>query len=274
MPKTVEKPISGSLSGSINSPYGEALSFSPSQASVAGIANPYDEIKASSEFKYNFSFWLSRIVQGIFYPVFYVAYRIAFSLRINGKENLKDIKGPIIFISNHIGMFDSFIFDLFVPPFTAIPPFRFMGTKKFEILSLNILKYTGIVDVIYKLFGVFEVSYGEGAEKALIPAYDIIKHGGTVAIFPEGKLWRYDRYGTGKGEKEPIGPFKWGAAILAKNTGSVVVPVSFKQHSRNFWRDYLSVNIGKPFYVEGGKSPEVISAEMRERVVGLYWNIN
>ncbi len=215
---------------------------------------------------YLISYWVSFVVQGIFYPIFYVGYRLAFSLSIKGKGNLRGIKGPVIFIANHIGIHDSFVFDLFTRPFSNIPPYRFMGTSKFEIMYLKVFKYLGIIEIVYKLFGVFKVNYGEGAEKALVPAYEIIKNNGTVVIFPEGKIWpRWN-------DTMPVGPFKWGAAFLAKNTGAIVVPVSFHQHSKNFIRDYLDVKIGEPYYVNPEMAPEKIAEEMREKVLGLYKN--
>ncbi len=274
MEKTVEQgveqelPTSGILS--------DVAAIQADVAAGAQIAAQAAAAKqsAGSKFKYKFEYWLSRIVQGVFWPVFYVGYHAAFSMRINGKENIKNLKGPVIFVANHIGVYDSFMFDMFAPPFSAISPFRFMGTTKFKIWYLAILKYTGIVHLVYALFGVFKVNYGEGVETALIPAYEIIRNGGTVAIFPEGKVWKYEERGlgaeTGDNHHEAIGPFKWGAAVLAKNTGAVVVPVSLRKHAKNMFRDYLTITIGKPYFVDRAATAEVIAGEMREKVVGGY----
>jgi len=225
----------------------------------------------SGGFKYWVPYYIAYFFQGVCYPFFYIGYHLAFTLRIKGKENLKGIKGPVIFVANHISVYDSFIFDLFVPPFSKTPPFRFMGTRKFNIWYLKILKYTGLIHLIYWLFGVFEVTYGQGVDIALVPAYEIIKNGGTVAIFPEGRVWRYDRYNRGVGEKEPIGPFKWGAAVLAKNTSALVIPVSFNQHPRNMFRDFIDVRIGKPYRVNQAQTPEALADEMHE-IVKMQFN--
>jgi 1-acyl-sn-glycerol-3-phosphate acyltransferase len=214
---------------------------------------------------YLLSYVVSYFVQGIFHPIFFIGYHSFFNLNILGKEKLRTIKGPIIFVSNHIGVYDSFIFDLFVPAFSqSITPFRFMGTTQFEIFYMNILKYTGIVHLVYLLFGVFNVTYGKGAEKALRPAYNIIKNGGTVAIFPEGKVW------TSKGKEDKVGPFKWGAAILAKNTGAVVIPVAFNKEDKRFFRDKLTVSIGDPYHVDITDSPEELADDMRQHVLNLF----
>lgn len=225
----------------------------------------------ASKWRHKAAYWLAFIFQGITWPLFYIGYHLAFNLRIHGKENLRGVKGPVIFVANHIGVFDSFIFDLFVPPFTSIPPFRFMGTSQFDILYLKIMNYTGIINLIYWVFGVFKVTYGKGAEVALIPAYGILKEGGTVAMFPEGVVWRYDRYDRGIGKKEPVGPFKRGAGLLAKNTGAIVIPVALNQHPKNMFRDNLDVMIGKPYAVDRTQTAEALADEMKRKVEKLFY---
>lgn len=221
------------------------------------------------QMRYQFRYFFSYITQGIFYPVFFILYNAFFKLTINGKERLKDIKGPVIFISNHIGFYDSFIFDLFVLPFSRIPPFRFMGTTKVIALYLRILKYTGILYLVYLLFGVIKVTYGKGAEIATIPAANVINRGGTVVIFPEGKIWTKKL--KNESGNEPVGPFKWGAAILARNTGALVVPVSFRLSGEGwFIRKKLVVSIGESFRVDKYEKPEVVADEMRNKVIDLY----
>lgn len=218
--------------------------------------------KISLFFEHTFPYF----VQSMFVPIFAIIYYSIFDLKINGRENLINTRGPMLFVSNHISFYDSFIFDLFVHPFSHILPFRFMGSRVFIVPFLAVLKLIGIVDLVYFLFGVFRVTPGEGAEKSLKHAYEIIKRGGTVAMYPEGRIWHPTNV-----HPEEIGPFKWGAAILARNTGVQVIPVAMKRtYIKNGWRTKIEVNIGKPFHVDTYKTPEVLADEMRERVVRLY----
>ncbi len=210
-------------------------------------------------------------IQGICAPFFNIIYRLCFALTIRGKENLKHTKGPMLFISNHIGFYDSFMFDMFVPPFSHIAPFRFMGSRRFIVPFLALLKCIGVIDVVYLLFGVFRITPGEGAEKSLKKAYEIIKNEGTVVMYPEGRIWVPSTV-----HPEAIGPFKWGAAILAKNTGVQVVPVSMKKTIRTDSKGFMKVrrgidiSIGKPFHVDASKAPEEIAADMRDKVIELF----
>lgn len=218
--------------------------------------------KISLFFEHTFPFF----VQSMFVPIFAILYYSIFNLKISGRENLKKTKGPMLFVSNHISFYDSFIFDLFVHPFSHILPFRFMGSRVFIVPMLAVLKVIGIIDIVYFLFGVFRVTPGEGAEKSLKHAYEIIKRGGTVAMYPEGKIWSPTNV-----HPEEVGPFKWGAAILAKNTGVQVIPVSMKRTANPAnWRTKIEVHIGKPYHVDGNKAPEILASEMRDKVVELY----
>jgi 1-acyl-sn-glycerol-3-phosphate acyltransferase len=209
------------------------------------------------------------ITQSIFNPIFKLVYGVVFDLQIKGRRNLKGLKGPTLFISNHIGFYDSFIFDLFVQPFSHFLPFRFMGSRKFIVPMLMVLKMIGLIDLVYFFFGVFRITPGEGAEKSLKKAYEIVRNKGTVVMYPEGKIWRPTHV-----HPEPIGPFKWGAAILAKNTGVQVIPVSFKKIKQAGKKTILEVNIGKMFFVDQTKKPEEIADDMRGVVVGLYDGTN
>lgn len=218
--------------------------------------------KISLFFEHTFPYF----VQSMFVPIFSIIYYTLFDLKIHGKENLKKTRGPMLFISNHISFYDSFIFDLFVHPFSHILPFRFMGSRVFIVPFLAVLKLIGVVDLVYLLFGVFRITPGEGAEKSLKHAYEIVKRGGTVAMYPEGRIWHPTNV-----HPEEIGPFKWGAGILAKNTGVQVVPVAMKRTVvKGAWRTKLDVYIGRPYHVNGEDAPEVIAEKMRKKVVELY----
>lgn len=210
-------------------------------------------------------------VQSVCAPFFFLIYHLVFVLRIKGQENLDGTAGPMLFVSNHVGFYDSFVFDLFVSPFSHIMPFRFMGSRRFIVPFLAVLKLIGVIDLVYLLFGVFRITPGEGAEKSLKKAYEIIKNKGTVVMYPEGRIWHPTNV-----HPEAIGPFKWGAAILAKNTGVQVVPVSFRKTIRTDSKGYMKVrrgmdvSIGRPFFVDQNKAPEAIADDMRNKVIELF----
>ena len=249
--------------GAVNATTIESSETSDS-ASVANFLTKnwfYDLIE---DFSYFIRHYASLVTQALFYPIFYFLYHAIFDLQINGQKNLKDLERPLLFVSNHIAFYDSFIFDLFTSPFTKIPPYHFMGTTQVTTWYLKIFKYSGLTYFVFLLFGVLKVTYGQGAEKAIVPTLNVIGRGGTVAIFPEGRIWDQKKTGL------EIGPFKWGAAMIALKTGVTVVPVSMKKIVRPLKRTQIIVNIGEPYTVDRFDTPEEVADEMREKVIGLY----
>lgn len=240
----------------------------------ASIESPYQAaIKAeaakrrSNPIAAAIAHWTALIVQVVCYPLFYAGYNTAFKLEIHGAEKLKDVKGPVLFISNHIAPFDSFLFDIFVSPFSKLPPFRFMGTTRFAAPMLKILNALGIVGLIYLLFGVLKVTRGQGVEKAVAPAVDVVKKGGTVCVFPEGQMWDASKNAL------PIGPFKWGAAHIALQTSVQIIPVALKREGKRTFRDRLVASIGDAYHADMSSTPEHVADDMRHKVLELHTKI-
>lgn len=205
------------------------------------------------------SHWTSRIVQNIGTIFFRVLFHSFFKMQIKGAKWMRRAHGPALIVSNHIAPYDSFMFHLFFRIGSPLLPLRFMGVLKFSVPFLNFLSRIGVVQVIYLLFGVFVIIQGEGVEKALVNARRILKQGGTVVIFPEGRMSRNGQ----------IGEFKQGAAILAKETGVQVIPVSVKKTKRAV-RNLIHINVGKPFAIEKSMSTEDAIQKMRDTVLNLH----
>ena len=103
--------------------------------------------------------------------------------------------------------------------------------------------------------GVITVQQGLGVSKNLEPAKKALRGGAVIAMFPEGRMY-YD---------DTIGPFKWGAAILAEETNTPIIPFAIRKHGRK-----VIINIGKPFNVDHTKGPTENTEIMRDVVVGLF----
>lgn len=181
----------------------------------------------------------ARITQYITWPFFLLFFNSFLDVRIKGREKFKKIKGPFIIISNHVAYYDSFLFRLILGPITPHLPLRFMAATKFERKTINFLSSIGVIDFIYSLFGVFTVVPGLGIEKNIEKAKEIIKIGGNVVIFPEGRVSKNGQ----------IGPFKKGAAALKKATGAIVIPISFKLGKCNILRKRININVGEEIVV-------------------------
>jgi acyl-[acyl-carrier-protein]-phospholipid O-acyltransferase/long-chain-fatty-acid--[acyl-carrier-protein] ligase len=181
-----------------------------------------------------------------------------FRIEVRNKQNLIGVRPPAILISNHIRFYDSFLYRIAVGLWSPLSPLRFMGVTKFNSPALNFLSRIGVVQTIYFFMGVVTVVTGLGTSKNLEEAKRAIRGGAVIAMFPEGRMY-YD---------DTVGPFKWGAAILAEETDVPLMPFAIRKHGRR-----IIINIGKSFYVDKQKGPTENTEIMRDVIVGLFNDI-
>lgn len=172
----------------------------------------------------------TKISQFISWFFFKPLFSSLFKIHYTGRENIISLRGPLLIISNHIAFYDSFLFRIMPGLFSRLLPFRFMGVMKFRNPLLNFFVYTGIIPIIYAIFGVFVVVKGRGIEEGIKEAREIINNKGVVVMFPEGF--------TTEGVR--IEEFKKGAAALALATQVPVIPVALRKDGGNVY-----INIGK-----------------------------
>lgn len=208
--------------------------------------------------------YVAKVTQGFGTIFFRILYSILFKIEIFGKENIANEKGPMIIVSNHVVFFDSFIFHLFFAPNASLLPLRFMAVTKFQVPFLNFLSKIRVIHFIYLLFGVFVVKQGEGLEKNLQNAVDILKRGGTVTIFPAGHM---------RGDNS-LGEFKRGAAALAQLTDSPVIPVAIKRVREKGKRTRFTLLVGKKFKMDKHQSFEQGTAFIRSKIEELHNQIS
>jgi 1-acyl-sn-glycerol-3-phosphate acyltransferase len=201
----------------------------------------------------------ARVTQFISWPLFFVLFHVLFDVRTTGRANFRAVKSPFIVIANHISFYDSFLFRLILGFATPHLPLRFMGVTNFNWRFLNFLSSIGVVDFIYGLFGVFTIVPGRGIERNLEEAREIIRAGGNIVIYPEGKIVI----------EHGVAPFKKGAAVLQLETGVSVIPVSFNE-KRNWLRRQISINIGGPMSMLDGRSVEEVTESFHAAISELY----
>ncbi|MBU6232469.1 1-acyl-sn-glycerol-3-phosphate acyltransferase [Patescibacteria group bacterium] len=209
------------------------------------------------------------VTQFLTWPILFPLFHILFSLSIRGRENFRAVRGSFIVVSNHVAFYDSFLFRMILGAWTPHLPLRFMAVSKFRWRWLNFLSRMGVIKFIYSLFGVFTVVPGRGIGKNLEEARKIIADGGNVAIFAEGGIYTGPENARCRPGMCGVGPFKKGAAVLQKETGVSVVPVSFRVFP-SFFRRRIVVNVGGPMNLLPGRSVEEITRSFHSAVEGLY----
>jgi long-chain acyl-CoA synthetase len=168
--------------------------------------------------------WWARAFRRVHLPVWVLPMTRAFAwMRIEGREHLRDLQGPVIFASNHQSFMDGPVIMAALPPrwrYTLAPA---MGKEMFAAHFFpadhgrlawftNSLNY--YLAVLF--FNAFPLPQREaGARQTLRYIGELMADGMSVLIFPEGR-----RTQTGV-----IDSFRPGIGMIAARLGAPVVPV-------------------------------------------------
>lgn len=177
-------------------------------------------------------------------------------VRVEGRENLNDLDGPVLFASNHQGYFDTPVLFMAMPwkwRHRLAPAMR----KEFFDAHFHPERFPWYNVLTSKLnfylschvFNAVPIPQREtGARQSLRYLGEIASEGQCPLFFPEGKH-SYD---------ESIGRFLPGVAMIAARLGLPVVPIRIRGSNRvlhpawSFPRPgFVRVRIGKPVRLEG-----------------------
>ncbi|WGD37975.1 lysophospholipid acyltransferase family protein [Lysinibacter sp. HNR] len=160
--------------------------------------------------------------------------RFAYRIRVVGKHNVPT-RGAVLFASNHLAARDSIIIPLAVPRRV-----QFLAKSHyFERARV----FGRIQRWFFNTIGAVPVKRGAGgaAQTSLNVGRDILRSGGTFAIYPEGTRSRDGRLYRGR----------TGVAWLALETGATVIPVGLIGSDRG--------RLLRPDGTPGKKSPITVS---------------
>lgn len=165
----------------------------------------------------------------------WIAMKIAFSVKLEGKENIpKDTN--CIFASNHRT--------------NADPPLISCGLKgKHSFMAKEELFKNKLFGWLIRNLGAFPVSRGKGDMAVLDTAVERLENGCNLMIFPEGTRSKDGKVHRGHS----------GAAVIAARSGKPVIPVGIVFGEKLKFRTKITVKYGKPIipadYVEVSDTP-------------------
>ncbi|QQG49870.1 MAG: 1-acyl-sn-glycerol-3-phosphate acyltransferase [Candidatus Berkelbacteria bacterium] len=189
-------------------------------------------------------------------------------LEVIGRENLREASRPLIVVSNHESHIDPQLVGVALLSRPSLFPLRFMAKNKiFYIPGLNLLIW---------MLGAFMAHRRKGIERSLRTPLHILKHNGSVMMFPEGKVIP---------ERAKLGEGKRGAAMLALMTGSAILPLSINApHDLPpfipfaLGRPRIIIRIGEPFYLNNIDYPDLSDGNTKkatkaimEKIAELYF---
>lgn len=165
--------------------------------------------------------------------------------RVNSQERLKNVKGPIIVTANHESHLDPILVGLALLSQIRLFPIRFMAKKEFFSIPL--------FNILIWIFGSFKARRGEKLEHSLATSKKILDLGGTIMMFPEGKIVP---------ERGQLGVGKRGAAALSILTGAKILPLAVHVPTRlNLWRFLFTFRQAKKIRVTVGEAYNLNSAD-------------
>lgn len=217
---------------------------------------------------------LSWLRIALLYLIVLPATRIMGWPRISGKEHLRNVHGPLVFICNHVTMVDHALVLLALPGrFRTRMAIAMDGEQLREWLHPQpgtglltrlrcLLKYVSVVF----FFNVFSMPQKSGFRRSFIFAGEMMDQGSSLLVFPEGQRTKHGA----------LNPFMPGTGLLIQKLGAPVVPMridglwKLKRANRHFaWPGEVSVIIGKPVTYSPQQDPQAIAADLAEHVTGL-----
>jgi long-chain acyl-CoA synthetase len=233
-----------------------------------GAPYPYPTWSHKAPFR-----WLRAI---LFYTVVLPITRGMSRMRVEGRERLDELTGPVLFVANHVTLADHALILAALPVHLrhrlaiAMEGERLRGWLRPPagtnlLTSLRLLAQYVLVTTF---FYVFPLPKHSGFRRSFAYAGACVERGESVLVFPEGEraprgLMRMNRFKTGIG-------------MLAQELGVPVVPVKLhglyelKRRKQYFAsRGQVAVVFGEPVRFDAGVEAAQIAAELERRVAQL-----
>lgn len=194
--------------------------------------------------------------------------------KVIGRENLRDLRGPALVVSNHVAYLDVG-FILYALPWRL----RNRLATAMEGEQLRVMRHPGPDVPAWRrpfkrlsyyltiaLFNVFPLPKTTGFREAFAYAGESADRGYSVLIFPEGL-----RTTTGE-----MAEFRSGIGLLANRLGLPIIPMrlddmfELKIRKQRFARPgTIKVRVGKPVRFAPGTDPEQIARDLQQIVRNL-----
>lgn len=195
-------------------------------------------------------------------------------VRVRGKEKFKDLRGPLLFVSNHISMVDHALI------LSALPGRfrrRLAIAMEGEVLRewvhppesagwFTRLRSLAEYALVVTFFNVFPLPKKSGFRRSFAYAGEMMDRGSSVLVFPEGT----------RSEDGFMNPFMTGSGLLASRLNVPVVPVKIdglfelKRDKRHFaWPGQVSITFGEAINFAEADNAAEIASEMERRVKEL-----
>jgi long-chain acyl-CoA synthetase len=193
--------------------------------------------------------------------------------RVRGRENLENIRGPLLFICNHVTQVDvGFVLAALPMRFRHRLAVAMLGEMLQEMKNPSGMSFIkrSIEKISYglvvALFNVFPLPQKTGFRESFAFAGESVDRGCSILVFPEGMR-------TKNGQ---ISPFRAGVGLLAMNLNLPVVPIridglyELKKAGKKFSRPgSVTVTIGSAMRFDNETDPMKIARILADNMEKL-----
>lgn len=168
------------------------------------IAEKYEYVPKS----YIFKFFSNLVYYGIAFPILKLVTKLVYDLKIEGKENIRNLNCGAVSVSNHVLILDCAMVGLA------------SGLKKVYYTTLENSFKIPFVRKLIKLLRALPIPKNITNKKHFINEVNrLLQQGSIVHFYPESALWPYC---------DKIRNFRSGAFSFAVNNNVPVVPIVIK----------------------------------------------
>ncbi|HEX7313769.1 MAG TPA: AMP-binding protein [Pyrinomonadaceae bacterium] len=195
--------------------------------------------------------------------------------RVVGREKLRDLNGPALFVSNHITYFDHALVMSAMPGRfrrrLAIAQegerLRWWRKPPAGTPLLRRLRWRAQYFLVVVIFNTFSLPKASGFRRSFAYAGESVDRGYNLLVFPEGI----------RAEQLGISPFRPGIGVLASQLGIPVVPVRIDglielklSGRRGFTSPHrVTIRLGDPVTYAPDQDPADITADLEHRLKAL-----
>jgi long-chain acyl-CoA synthetase len=230
--------------------------------------------------RYPYPRWAQRFPVTWFRVAFYYAVVLPITsllcwVRVRGAEHVRDLRGPVLFVSNHVTFVDHALIMSALPGRfrrgLAIAQegerLRWWRRPPAGTPLLKRIKWLVQYALVVSVFNTFSLPQKSGFRRSFAFAGESVDRGYSLLVFPEGT----------RTEDGRLHPFMRGTGLLASQLRIPVVPVridglfELKQQGRRFLSPpgAVSVAFGEAVTYAPGEDPARITADLERRVEGM-----
>lgn len=207
----------------------------------------------------------------VYYLISWPATMILARPSVRGRENLRGLRGPLLFVSNHVTQADiGFILAALPLRYRHRLAVAMLGEMLQEMrrppagmpwMKRWVEKISYLL--VTALFNVFPLPQQTGFRRSFAYAGESADRGFSILVFPEGARTR----------DGALGPFRAGIGLLATSLALPVVPIridglyELKSAGKRFARPgTVRVTVGSPVRYDPGTDPAAIARDLEMRV--------